>query len=69
MHQVATRCRAARVADRSAVVRGLQSFEGVEPIEEGYNPATWVLDITNQSQERRLGLNFADEYEKSELYR
>jgi len=51
------------------LVEYFSSFKGVEPIEEGYNPATWVLDITNQSQERRLGLNFADEYEKSELYR
>ncbi len=40
----------------------------MEAITEGYNPATWVLDITNQSQERRLAINFADEYEKSELY-
>ncbi len=46
-----------------------QSFEGVEAITEGFNPATWVLDITNQSQERRLAINFADEYERSELYR
>lgn len=45
-----------------------QSVEGVDAIKDGYNPATWVLEVTNSTSERRIGKDFADEYESSDLY-
>ncbi|XP_020535290.1 pleiotropic drug resistance protein 1 isoform X2 [Jatropha curcas] len=42
---------------------------GVNKIKDGYNPATWVLDITTPAQERSLGIDFTDVYKNSELYR
>lgn len=38
-------------------------------ITDGYNPATWVLDVTNGASERRLGVDYADAYESSDLYK
>lgn len=42
---------------------------GVAKIKEGYNPATWMLEVTNSSVENQLGVDFADLYLKSDLYR
>ena len=47
----------------------LQGIEGVGQIRDGYNPATWALEVTNGSNERRLGVDFADVYESSSLYK
>ena len=47
----------------------MQDVEGVPAIKDGYNPATWALDVTNSAAERRLGVDFADVYEGSSLYR
>ena len=42
---------------------------GVSKIKNGYNPATWMLEVTSPSQETALGIDFADIYKSSELYR
>lgn len=47
----------------------LKGIEGVSKIKEGYNPATWMLEVTSASQEVALGINFTDVYKNSELYR
>ena len=47
----------------------MQAIDGIPAIKDGYNPATWALDITNTASERRLGVDFADVYESSPLYR
>lgn len=47
----------------------VQAITGVPDIKDGYNPATWALDITNTASSRRLGVDFADAYEASPLYR
>jgi hypothetical protein len=47
----------------------VQDVDGVPAIKDGYNPATWALDVTNSAAERRLGVDFADVYEGSSLYR
>jgi hypothetical protein len=52
-----------------AAVRIVKDIDGVPAIKDGYNPATWALDVTNSAAERRLGVDFADVYEASSLYR
>ncbi|GMN21500.1 hypothetical protein TIFTF001_045511 [Ficus carica] len=46
-----------------------EAIEGVSKIKDGYNPATWMLEVTTSAQEIALGLDFADIYKNSELYR
>ncbi len=41
----------------------------MDDIRDGYNPATWVLEVTNGASERKLNKDFADEYEASSLYK
>lgn len=47
----------------------MQSIPGVPKITEGYNPATWMLEVSNVDVEVQLGVDFADLYTKSALYR
>ncbi|KAE8728223.1 Pleiotropic drug resistance protein 3 [Hibiscus syriacus] len=42
---------------------------GVSKIKDCYNPATWMLEVTTTAQELALGVDFADIYGKSDLYR
>ncbi|KAL2332419.1 hypothetical protein Fmac_020000 [Flemingia macrophylla] len=46
-----------------------ESIEGVSKIKDGYNPATWMLEVTTTAQELNLGVDFADLYKSSDLYR
>ncbi|KAF2323288.1 hypothetical protein GH714_034464 [Hevea brasiliensis] len=46
-----------------------EGIEGVNKIKDGYNPATWMLEVTSSTQEIALGVDFADIYRNSELYR
>ncbi|KAK7255465.1 hypothetical protein RIF29_28875 [Crotalaria pallida] len=45
-----------------------ESIPGVPNIDEKYNPATWVLDVTSVACEVRLGIDFAEKYKSSSLY-
>ena len=47
----------------------LQVIPGVPKITEGYNPATWVLEVSSPLSEARLNMNFAEIYSNSVLYR
>ncbi|CAN1121676.1 Pleiotropic drug resistance protein 1 [Linum perenne] len=50
----------------------IQYFEGVrgiKKINQGYNPATWMLDITKPAVEAELGVDFATTYRQSKLYK
>lgn len=47
----------------------VQSIEGVGEIKDGYNPATWMLEITTPAQENSLGVDFHEIYKNSKLYR
>lgn len=51
------------------LVEYFQSISGVPPIKEGLNPATWMLEISTLTQEERIGVDFAECYSTSELYR
>ncbi|KAM0969496.1 hypothetical protein ACFX13_018009 [Malus domestica] len=44
------------------------AVEGVEKIRPGYNPATWMLDVTSTVEESRLGVDFAEVYRRSNLF-
>jgi len=46
----------------------IQGIQGVSKIKDGYNPATWMLEVTATSQEQIVGADFSDIYKKSELY-
>lgn len=51
------------------VVWGIvQAIPGVAKITDGYNPATWMLEVTNLDVESELDVDFADLYLKSSLY-
>ncbi|XP_024515265.1 pleiotropic drug resistance protein 1 [Selaginella moellendorffii] len=51
------------------LIEFFQAVEGVPPIEDGSNPATWMLDVTAEEVEVRLGIDFAKYYEQSSLYK
>ncbi|XP_021608285.1 pleiotropic drug resistance protein 1 isoform X2 [Manihot esculenta] len=51
------------------LIKYFEDIKGVPKIKDGYNPATWMLEITSAAQEAALGINFADVYKNSELYR
>ncbi|KAK4428052.1 Pleiotropic drug resistance protein 1 [Sesamum alatum] len=46
-----------------------EGIQGVPKIRDGYNPATWMLEVTSSAQETMLGVDFAELYRNSELYR
>ncbi|KAK8288789.1 hypothetical protein V6Z12_D07G147700 [Gossypium hirsutum] len=45
-----------------------QGIQGVSKIKENYNPATWMLEVTNPFVEAELGVDFAHLYKESHLY-
>ncbi|XP_024525458.1 ABC transporter G family member 31 [Selaginella moellendorffii] len=45
-----------------------EAIPGVPPLKEGYNPATWMLEISSPAVEARLGKDFADIFKSSALY-
>lgn len=45
----------------------MQSVDGVPRIEEGLNPATWMLEVTTPGMEDKLGISFAEHYANSHL--
>lgn len=46
----------------------IQAVEGVSKIKDGYNPATWMLEVSSAAQAEILGVDFTELYKKSELY-
>ncbi|PRQ25661.1 putative monosaccharide-transporting ATPase [Rosa chinensis] len=51
------------------LIKYFEGIENVSKIKDGYNPATWMLEVTSSAKEIALGIDFADVYKKSELYR
>ena len=47
----------------------MKGIQGVRTISDGYNPATWMLEVTTSAKEIELGMDFAEVYKNSELYR
>ncbi|XP_024930413.3 pleiotropic drug resistance protein 1 isoform X2 [Ziziphus jujuba] len=53
----------------SNLIKYFEAIDGIPKIRDGYNPAAWMLEITSAAHEASLGVNFADVYKNSELYR
>jgi hypothetical protein len=47
----------------------LQAIPGVPNLKEGYNPATWMLEVSSAAVEAQNNTDFAEIYANSELYR
>ncbi|KAL0437008.1 UNVERIFIED_CONTAM: Pleiotropic drug resistance protein 2 [Sesamum radiatum] len=50
------------------LVEYFEAVPGVQKIKRGYNPATWMLEVTSSAVEAQLDVDFAEIYAKSELY-
>ena len=55
--------------DSADLVRYFEGIEGVPKLQEGINPATWMLEISTVSAEERLGRDFSEIYNESDLFR
>ncbi|EYU21593.1 hypothetical protein MIMGU_mgv1a000235mg [Erythranthe guttata] len=51
------------------LIQYFEGIQGVARIRDGYNPATWMLEVTSSAQEMSSGVDFAELYKNSELYR
>ncbi|CDP04831.1 unnamed protein product [Coffea canephora] len=51
------------------LIRYFEAVDGIDKIRDGYNPATWMLEVSSIAQEAALGVNFPQIYKGSELYR
>ncbi|CAO2203983.1 unnamed protein product [Urochloa humidicola] len=52
----------------SKLIEYFEAIEGVSEIQDGYNPATWMLEVSSSAQEEMLGVDFCEIYKQSELY-
>ncbi|KAA8516690.1 hypothetical protein F0562_016804 [Nyssa sinensis] len=50
------------------LVEYFEAIPGVTKIRDGYNPATWMLEVSAPSVEARLDVDFAESYANSSLY-
>ncbi|KAL6202872.1 hypothetical protein ACLB2K_026576 [Fragaria x ananassa] len=58
------------LGDRShKLVEYFEAIPGVPKILDGFNPATWMLDVSSAAVEARNNIDFAEVYANSELYR
>ncbi|MBA0857796.1 hypothetical protein Goshw_017405 [Gossypium schwendimanii] len=51
------------------LIEYFEAVQGVPTIRDGYNPATWMLEVSAPSIEAQLDVDFADIYANSSLYR
>ncbi|KAK1358247.1 hypothetical protein POM88_051503 [Heracleum sosnowskyi] len=51
------------------LIKYFEDIDGITKITDGYNPATWMLEVTSPAQEMALGIDFTDTYRNSDLYR
>ncbi|XP_010273227.1 PREDICTED: ABC transporter G family member 39-like [Nelumbo nucifera] len=50
------------------LINYFEEIDGVPKIPPGYNPATWMLEVTSIPSENHLGVDFAEIYLNSTLY-
>ncbi|CAI8614404.1 unnamed protein product [Vicia faba] len=53
----------------SNLISYFEGIQGVSKIKDGYNPATWMLEVTSLSKQVDLEIDFSEVYKNSELYR
>ncbi|XP_044978700.1 ABC transporter G family member 45-like [Hordeum vulgare subsp. vulgare] len=46
-----------------------EDIPGVPRIKDGQNPASWLLDVTSHTTEYKIGVDYAEIYRNSSLYR
>ncbi|KAJ0959893.1 hypothetical protein J5N97_000327 [Dioscorea zingiberensis] len=51
------------------LIKYFEGIKGVDKIKDGYNPATWMLEVTTLAQEDELGISFSEIYKNSDLFR
>ncbi|XP_059626494.1 ABC transporter G family member 31-like [Cornus florida] len=51
------------------LINYFQGINGIPPIPGGYNPATWMIEISTPASEERIGQDLAEIYKNSEQYR
>jgi ABC-type multidrug transport system ATPase subunit/ABC-type multidrug transport system permease subunit len=51
------------------LIRYFEAIEYVRKIKDGYNPSTWMLEVTSAAQEQITGISFSQVYKNSELHR
>ncbi|XP_024019277.1 pleiotropic drug resistance protein 2 [Morus notabilis] len=51
------------------LVEYFEAIPGVPKIKEGYNPATWMLEVSSTAVESQLNVDFAEIYANSDLYK
>ncbi|CAK9227174.1 unnamed protein product [Sphagnum troendelagicum] len=50
------------------LIEYFEALPGVTKMKEGYNPATWVLEVSSITMEQQIGVDFAQVYKSSSLY-
>ncbi|PIN12257.1 Pleiotropic drug resistance proteins (PDR1-15), ABC superfamily [Handroanthus impetiginosus] len=50
------------------IIEYFEAIPGVPRINEKYNPATWMLEVSSVATEARLNIDFAEYYKSSALY-
>ncbi|XP_047307747.1 ABC transporter G family member 39-like [Impatiens glandulifera] len=50
------------------LIEYFETIQGVTKITKGYNPATWMLEVTSPHVESQFNLDFAEVYANSSLY-
>ncbi|KAJ4847789.1 hypothetical protein Tsubulata_003348 [Turnera subulata] len=50
------------------LIEYFEAVPGVPKIQDGYNPATWMLEISSPAMESQLDVDFAETYANSPLY-
>ncbi|CDO99881.1 unnamed protein product [Coffea canephora] len=51
------------------LIEYFESVPGVTKIRDGFNPATWMLEVSSNAIENQLGVDFAEIYSTSDLHR
>ncbi|XP_010537955.1 PREDICTED: ABC transporter G family member 40 isoform X2 [Tarenaya hassleriana] len=51
------------------LINYFESIQGISKIKDGYNPATWMLEVSTTAQEIALEVDFAQIYKNSDRYR
>ncbi|KAL6900989.1 hypothetical protein ACP4OV_005665 [Aristida adscensionis] len=53
----------------SNMIKYFEAIPGVPRINKGQNPAAWMLDISSHTTEYEIGVDYAEIYQNSSLYR
>ncbi|XP_024977638.1 ABC transporter G family member 29-like [Cynara cardunculus var. scolymus] len=51
------------------MINYFEEIPGVSKLKAQYNPATWMLEVSSDSAESRLGIDFSEHYRSSPLYK